>query len=604
MLLDVAIFLVAAVIAVPVSRKLGLGSVLGYLGAGLVIGPWGLALITDVHSILDFSEFGVVLLLFVIGLELDPNRLWRLRGAVFGLGGLQVFASTLVLAGLAMAFGVPPGAALIAGFGLAMSSTAFVMQMLTERKELGTREGLMAFAVLLFQDIAVIPFLALVPLIAGGGMHDFSFVPALRGVAVIGLTIVAGRYSLRPALRWLANADVPEIFTAATLLVVIGTGLLMQAIGLSMSLGAFLAGLLLAESEFRHELQADIQPFKGLLLGLFFIAVGMSVNLGLLRQEAPLILALVLGLLAVKALVLYGVGRLGHLPNDAAIALATAVSQGGEFAFVLFGVALSVGLIGEPLEQRLLVVVTLSMVLTPALYALQARFRTPPEAPAFDDIDAPPTPVVIAGFGPFGQIIGRLLRVKKIPFTVLEKNVQQVDIVRRFGTRIYYGDAARLDLLRAAHAGRAKILVISIANVETSLAIAESVRKHFPLLRIFAVANDRNHALKLMDLGVQDVVRRAYFSSLEMSRQLFVALGEDAGAAARAIETFRTHDEATLLKQQAVFRDEARLIQTAQDAARELEQLFESDPEPPPEDAEYNGVERRKARPNAPKPAQ
>ena len=590
MLIDVAIFLVAAVIAVPISRRLGLGSVLGYLGAGLVIGPWGLGLITDVHSILDFSELGVVLLLFVIGLELDPTRLWRLRGAVFGLGSAQVAASTLLLAGAALLLGTPPVAALIAGFGLAMSSTAFVMQMLTERKELATREGLLAFAILLFQDLALIPFLALVPLIAVGGMQDFSMWPVLRGVSVVALVILAGRYALRPALRLLARADVPEIFTAAALLVVIGTGLLMQAIGLSMSLGAFLAGLLLAESEFRHELQADIEPFKGLLLGLFFIAVGMSVNLGLLREHALEILGLVVGLVGIKALVLYGVGRLGDLPADAARALGAAVSQGGEFAFVLFGVAAAAGLIGEALEQRLLVVVTLSMALTPALVALAARLRTPAQAPAFDTIDAPPAPVIVAGFGPFGQIIGRLLRVRKIPFTVLEKSVQQVDIVRRFGTRIYYGDAARLDLLRAAHADRAKILVISIANVETSLAIAGSARKHFPALRIFAVANDRNHALKLMDLGVNDVVRRAYFSSLEMTRQLFVLLGDTPAAADRAIAKFKRHDEATLLKQQAVFRDEARLLQSAQDAAKELEQLFESDPDDKAAQAPYDGA--------------
>ena len=590
MLIDVAIFLVAAVIAVPISRRLGLGSVLGYLGAGLVIGPWGLGLITDVHSILDFSELGVVLLLFVIGLELDPTRLWRLRGAVFGLGGAQVAASTLLLAGAALLLGTPPVAALIAGFGLAMSSTAFVMQMLTERKELATREGLLAFAILLFQDLALIPFLALVPLIAVGGMKDFSMWPVLRGVSVVALVILAGRYALRPALRLLARADVPEIFTAAALLVVIGTGLLMQAIGLSMSLGAFLAGLLLAESEFRHELQADIEPFKGLLLGLFFIAVGMSVNLGLLREHPLEILGLVAGLVGIKALVLYGVGRLGDLPADAARALGAAVSQGGEFAFVLFGVAAAAGLIGEALEQRLLVVVTLSMALTPALVALAARLRTPAQAPAFDTIDAPPAPVIVAGFGPFGQIIGRLLRVRKIPFTVLEKSVQQVDIVRRFGTRIYYGDAARLDLLRAAHADRAKILVISIANVETSLAIAGSARKHFPALRIFAVANDRNHALKLMDLGVNDVVRRAYFSSLEMTRQLFVLLGDTPAAADRAIAKFKRHDEATLLKQQAVFRDEARLLQSAQDAAKELEQLFESDPDDKAAQAPYDGA--------------
>lgn len=577
MLHEVAIFLAAAVIAVPLSRRLGLGSVLGYLGAGLVIGPWGLRLINDVDSILRFSEFGVVLLLFLIGLELRPERLWRLRASVFGLGGAQVALSTAAIAGLAAALGIAPGAALVAGFGLALSSTAFVLQMLSERKELGTREGRYAFAILLFQDLAVIPFLALVPLLATDGLAPPSAGPALHALGVIAAVVVVGRYTLRPLLRLLAGTGVPELFTAAALLVVVGTALLMEAVGLSMSLGAFLAGVLLADSEYRHELQAALEPFKGLLLGLFFIAVGMSVNLDLLRQQPLTVLGLVAGLILVKAAILYGLGRTAKLPPDAARALATGVSQGGEFGFVLFGVAAAAGLIDLSLHQLLLVVVTLSMALTPPLYALQARFRAPPAGPPFDTIDAPQAPVIIAGFGPFGQIVGRLLRVRKIRFTVLEKNVQQVDIVRRFGNKIYYGDAARLDLLRAAHAHSAQILVITIASPRISLEIAESVRRHFPHLRIFAVANDRNHALRLMDLDIKDVIRRAYFSSLEMSRQLLIALGEPPAAAEHAVETFRRHDEATLLKQQAVYRDEQQMIQSSQDAARELELLFETD---------------------------
>jgi monovalent cation:proton antiporter-2 (CPA2) family protein len=578
MLHDVAIFLAAAVIAVPLARALGLGSVLGYLAAGLAIGPWGLALVTDVESILGFSEFGVVLLLFLIGLELQPERFWRLRGAVFGSGGAQVLLSSAALGGIAYAFGVAPGAAVIAGFGLAMSSTAFVLQLLEERDELATREGLLAFAILLFQDLSVVPFLALLPLMAGGNTaHTLEAAPVLRALGVIVVVVGAGRYALRPLLRRVARADVPEIFTAAALLVVVGTALLMEGVGLSMSLGAFLAGVMLAESEFRHELQAAIEPFKGLLLGLFFIAVGMSVNLGVLLRETGVVLGLVAGLALVKGAVLYGVGRAAHLPADGSRALAAAVSQGGEFAFVLFGLAAAAGLLDEPLHDRLLVVVTLSMALSPLLYSLQARFRVPVQGPPFDSIDGPPVPVIIAGFGPFGQIVGRVLRVKKVPFTVLEKSVEQVDFVRRFGSKIYYGDAARLELLRAAHAARAQILVISISRLETSLAIAESARKHFPKLRIFAVANDRNHALRLLDLGVQHVVRRAYHSSLEMSRQLLVAMGEPADRAQRAIDTFHKHDEATLLKQLSVFRDESRLIQTAQEAARELEQLFEAD---------------------------
>jgi monovalent cation:proton antiporter-2 (CPA2) family protein len=575
MLHDVAIFLAAAVIAVPLARRLGLGAVLGYLGAGLAIGPWGLKLVTDVESIFRFSEFGVVLLLFLIGLELQPERLWRLRGAVFGLGGAQVAVSTAALAALAIALGVAPVPALIVGFGLAMSSTAFVLRMLSDRNELTSREGRHAFAILLFQDIAVIPFIALVPVLAGGdGAATF---PALRAIGVIALLVVAGRFALRPALRWLAAADVPEVFTAAALLVVVGTSLLMEAVGLSMSLGAFLAGVLLADSEFRHELQADLEPFKGLLLGLFFIAVGMSVNLGLVGAQPGIVLGLVAGLLVVKAAVLYAIGRIARAPHDSARALAIALSQGGEFAFVLFGVAATAGLLASPLHQLLLVVVTLSMAATPPLYAWQAKLRKPLAGPAFDTIDAPETPVLIAGFGPFGQIVGRLLRLKKIRFTVLEKSMEQVDFVRRFGNKIYYGDAARLDLLRAAHAEKARVLLISISRPETSLAIAESVRRHFPRLKIYAVANDRNHALRLLDLGVHHVIRRAYFSSLEMARRLLLELGDSEAAAEGALRTFREHDEVTLLKQQAVYRDEKQLIQSAQDAARELEQLFEAD---------------------------
>ena len=577
MLIDAAIFLASAVIAVPIARALGLGSVLGYLGAGLVIGPWGLKLITHVESILDFSQFGVVMLLFVIGLELQPTRLWRLRVPVFGMGLAQVALTTAALAGIAMMLGLPRGPALIAGFGLAMSSTAFVLQMLAERNELATREGSNAFSILLFQDLAVIPLLALLPAVAAGGKEAISIEPALRALGMIAMLVALGRYALRPALAALARSGVPEIFTAATLLVVIGTGLLMEVTGLSMSLGAFLAGVLLAESEYRHELEANIDPFKGLLLGLFFIAVGMSVNLGLLREQPLTVLGLVAALLAVKAAILYGLGRVSRLPPDAARALAAALSQGGEFAFVVFALAASLKLLSEPLHELLLVVVTFSMALTPLLYAWQSRFRAPPAGPPFDVIDPAANTVIIAGFGPFGQIIGRLLRVKRISFTVLEKDMAQVDVVRRFGSKIYYGDASRVELLRAARADQAKILVISISRVEASLAIAEAVRRHFPKVRVFAVANDRNHVLRLMDLGVTDVIRRHFFSSLEMSREILLALGEGEHDASRTIETFRRHDEATLLKQQAVYRDEKRLIQSTQDAARELEQLFEAD---------------------------
>ncbi|MES2491300.1 MAG: monovalent cation:proton antiporter-2 (CPA2) family protein [Pseudomonadota bacterium] len=580
MLTDIAVFLTAAVLFVPLFRYLGLGAVLGYLAAGIAIGPWGLGFVENVESIMHFSEFGVVLLLFIVGLELQPSRLWTLRRVVFGLGGAQVVLSMLVLGGIALAFGLPLPAALVIGFGLAMSSTAFVLQMLAEKNELSSRHGRASFAILLFQDLAVIPFMAIIPLLAVQEVQNASgpaWIVAAKTLGIFLVVILGGRYAMKPLLRILASTRVPEIFTAATLLVVIATSLAMELAGMSMTLGAFLAGVLLADSEYRHELQADIEPFKGLLLGLFFIAVGMSADVGLVLQKPLLVLGLVVLLFGAKAAILYGIGRVARLPQDAARSLAFALPQGGEFAFVLFGLATAAGVMSVEVSALLIVVVTLSMILTPPLYALQARFRKPLEGPAYDTIDASEAPIIIVGFGPFGQIIGRLLRLKKIGFTVLEKDPETVDFVRRFGNKIYYGDAARLDLLRAAHAGKAKILIISIAKTETSLQIAESVRRHFPHLQIYAVASDRQHALRLMDLNIKNIIRRSYFSSLEMARQLLVDMGDSEVSAQHAIEMFRDVDEGALKKQQAVYRDEKSLMQTAQDTARELEQLFEED---------------------------
>ena len=584
MLADIAIFLAAAVLFVPIFRRLGLGAVLGYLAAGIVIGPWGCGLISDVDSIYHASEFGVVLLLFVIGLELQPSRLWTLRRPVFGLGGAQVALTTLVLAAAAYSAGLNLAAAVVVGFGLSMSSTAFVLQMLAERKELPTRQGRAAFAVLLFQDISVIPFMAVIPLLAVQAAHATGTSPWLKAAETLGmfvLVVFGGRYAMRPLFRMLAAAQVPEIFTAAALLVVLGTAMAMAAVGLSMSLGAFLAGVLLADSEYRHELQADIEPFKGLLLGLFFMAIGMSANLGLLLQHPLLLIGLAAAVLLLKGLVLYGIGRTAQLPSSAAAALACALPQGGEFAFVLFGVATAAGVISAAQNELLVVVITLSMIATPLLYALQVRFRHEEAPPPYDTIDAPENDVIVAGFGPFGQIIGRMLRVKKISYTVLEKDPSQVDFVRRFGTRVYYGDAGRIEMLRAAHADKARLCVLAIPDEETSLQIAQTVRRHFPALRIFAVARTRYHALRLMDVGVTDVIRRSYFSSLEMARGLLHALGESETSAQRALDLFRQMDQRTLLSQQAVTHDEKALIQSAQDAARELEQLFEADHDAP-----------------------
>lgn len=580
MLVDVALFLAAAVLFVPLFRRMGLGAVLGYLAAGIAIGPSGLGLIGAVEEVLHFSEFGVVLLLFIIGLELQPSRLWTLRRMVFGLGAAQVLLTGALLLIAAIAMGLEWRPAVVAGFGLAMSSTAFVLQMLAERKELSTHHGRAAFATLLFQDLAVIPMLALVPLLAPYGVDDGSgpdWGETLKTLAVFAAVLLGGRYAVRPLMRAVAAADTPELFTAASLLIVIATALAMSAVGLSMSLGAFLAGVLLSESEYRHELRADIEPFKGMLLGLFFIAVGMSADIGLLVSRPMQLIGMVVGLMLVKVVVLYGLGRLAGLAPRPARAFACALPQGGEFGFVLFGVAVTAGVMSADLSAQLIVVVTLSMIATPALYALQNRFAPKEKGRPYDDIDAPERGVIIAGFGPFGQIVARVLRLKHIPFTVLDKDSQQVDFVRRFGNKVFYGDAGRIDLLRAARADKARLFVLTIPDVEVSLQVATTVRRNFPHLRIFAVAVNRLHALRLMDLGIHDVVRRSFFSSLEMSRELLVAMGSTVDEARHAIDTFRRHDEATLKRQQAVAHDENLLIQSAQEAARELEQLFEQD---------------------------
>ncbi len=580
MIQEIALFLAAAVIAVPIAKRLGLGAVLGYLLAGIAIGPWGTGWIANVTDILHFSEFGVVLLMFIIGLELQPSRLWRLRREVFGMGGAQVLVTAAVLALVMAGHGYGPAPAIIAGFGLTMSSTAFVLQMLAEKNELTARHGRAAFAILLFQDLAIIPFLAILPLLAGGdgGAHGNVWQDALRFVAIFAVVIGLGRYALRPVFRMLASTNTPEVFTAAALLTVIGFSLAMEMAGMSMSLGAFMAGVLLADSEYRHELQADIEPFKGLLLGLFFIAVGMSANLGLIAAKPFVVMGIVGGLIAIKAAVLFGVGRVFGLPNESSRALAVATAQGGEFAFVLFGAAVAANVMPRELADLLVVAVTLSMIATPPLYALQARLAgKPAEQRPYDTIETAENPVIIAGFGPFGQIVARAMRTRKIGFTVLEKNPEHVDFVRRFGNRIFYGDASRLDLLKAAHADKAKYFVLTVPRLEDSVQIADTVRRHFPNLRIYAVAVDRNHAMHLMDLGIQKVIRRSYFSSLEMSRLLLMDMGDSEARATETLRKFRKHDEETLLKQQAVFRDEQKLIQTSKDAARELEQLFEAD---------------------------
>lgn len=597
LLAESAIYLAAAVIAVPLFSRFGFGSVLGYLAAGAAIGPWGLRLVGDVDGILHFSEFGVVLLLFVIGLELQPARLWTMRHGVFGLGGIQVTATAAIIAVLGITVGLDWRLALTIGLGLSLSSTAFALQMLAEKRQLTTRHGRTAFSILLFQDLAAIPMIALVPLLAGGGAVGgrTQLDSILTVVLTVGGVVLGGRFLLPHLFRVMARTGVREIFTASALLVVIAMALLMQAVGLSMALGAFLAGVLLAESEFRHELEADIEPFKGLLLGLFFIAVGMSVNFGVLLTKPGIVIALVGGLTACKFAILFGTGIASGHDRRSALYLAAAISQGGEFAFVIFGIAVGAGVLQADMSQLLILVVTLSMAVTPFLFIAvdgALRRKTAPDAATAPPPAIEERRVVIAGFGRFGQIVGRLLRAKKIPFTALESDAAQVGFVAKYGNKIFYGDASRLDLLMAAHVEQASVFVLALDDVETSLRTAETVRRHFPGVRVVARARNREHAYRLMDLGITDIYRETFASSLEAARDTLTLLGLSALDAERAANTFRTHDEKRLVDQHAIYRDDERMMVHARAWQKELEEIFEKENEPSPAEPSESRAER------------
>lgn len=576
------LFLLAAVLLVPVFKRVGLGAVLGYLAAGILIGPSTLALVDDVEQILHFAELGVVLLLFVIGLELRPRRLWVMRKSIVGLGGLQVLATTAVLTPLIRLLGLGVAEALIVGFILSLSSTAFALQLLGEKQELATRHGRAAFSVLLFQDMAVIPALALIPLAGAADMdsHAFSLLDVGEVVVIVGAMILGGRYVLYHVFRWIAQTRVQEVFTAMALLTVVGTAVLMETAGLSMALGAFLAGVLLAESEYRHALEADIDPFKGILLGLFFISVGMSLNLQEIHGQWGLVIALVLALLTVKFAVLAALGRISGLSWDHALKLAGVLPQGGEFAFVLFGATVSVGLIARETSDLLVVVVILSMAATPLVYLLVNQLlRPPPMETDFDQIQSSDSPVIIAGFGRVGQIVARILRAKKIPFTALDVSSEHVDFVRRFGNKIYYGDASRLDMLRAANAENAALFVLAIDDVETSIRTARLVREHFPHLKILARARNRKHAYRLMDIGGVTVWREVFYSSLRITEGVLKALGLPDREVRQAVSTFEQHDTRRLRRDHDSHTDEERMMYLARESAKELEELFDRDVE-------------------------
>jgi glutathione-regulated potassium-efflux system ancillary protein KefC len=577
------IYLGAAVLAVPLARLLGLGSIIGYLAAGIAIGPWGLALVTDPAAILQFAEFGVVLMLFLVGLELEPRRLWALRGPIFGWGSVQVVGSTALMAGVGLALGVDWRLALVAGFALAMSSTAIGLGVLAERNLAATHAGRSVLSVSLFQDVASIPALALLPLLAigaGAAAEGGGWTEALRALGVVAAIVLGGRLLLRPALRWIARSKTPEIFTAAALLLVVATASLMQAVGLSMALGAFLAGVLLAESEYRRALETDLEPFKGLLLGLFFIAVGMGIDFAVVIGRPGLMLALVAGFLALKALVVLAMARWMALPAAERPVFTILLAQGGEFGFVVLQAATQGGVIGGQPGALLVAAIALSMLGTPLLLAAADRWWAPrlarpaaarPEA----ELAAPQeAPVIIAGFGRYGQIVGRLLSANGLAATVLDHDVGQVELVRRFGWPAFYGDATRLDLLRTAGAAQARVFVLAIDDVEQSVAVAQLVREHFPRLAVVARARNVGHEVRLRRLGITMIERETLESALASGRSVLETLGWERHAARTLAMRFRQHNQQQVEAMTPHLDDESRLIAIARQGRDQLEQQW------------------------------
>jgi monovalent cation:proton antiporter-2 (CPA2) family protein len=590
------VYLSAAVVSVPIAKRLGLGSVLGYLIAGMIIGPFGFGLVGEEgQDVLHFAEFGVVMMLFLIGLELRPSLLWRLRGPILGLGGMQVGITAALIAAIGIAVSLPWGTALAVGMILALSSTAIVLQTLAEKGLMGSDGGQSSFAVLLFQDVAVIPMLAILPLLAtsvgGAGAaeaaaHKEGWVQSLPAwaetLAVLGAVaaiVVGGRYFMRPIFRFIAQTHLREIFTAAALLLVIGIALLMAQVGLSPALGTFLAGVVLANSEYRHELEADIDPFKGLLLGVFFIAVGASVDFGLIAERPGLVAGLVGALILLKFVVLFALGRFFRMGLDQNLLFAFSLAQSGEFAFVLFSFATQHGVIAANVANPLIAVVAISMAVTPLLVLLnerlvQPRFGTREREKGEPDAIDEHNPVIIAGFGRFGSVVGRLLRANGVGATVLEYDSDHVELLRKLGLKVFYGDASRQDLLRSAGAEQARLLILAVDDHQRTLGLVGTVKKHFPHLTILARAAGRTEAYELLDAGVQHVYRETLDTSLRLGVDALRLLGARSYQAHRAARTFRRHDEESVVELAQMRHDQSKYLSEAKQRIQSLEQIL------------------------------
>jgi glutathione-regulated potassium-efflux system ancillary protein KefC len=582
-LINSLIYLGAAVFAVPLSKALGLGSIIGYLAAGIAIGPWGLGLVSNVEDILHFAEFGVVLMLFLVGLELEPRRLWSMRRPIFGWGSAQVLGCALLLFLAGAAAGLGWRISLVAALGLALSSTAIALQVMGERNMMPTSAGQAGFSILLFQDVAAIPILALLPLLAtapdaGSAMpHPSRALEVLKTFAVIGGIILGGRLALRPLLRWIARSRTPEIFTAASLLLVVAIAALMQMVGLSMALGAFLAGVLLADSEYRRELETDIEPFKGLLLGLFFIAVGMSVDFGVLAASPGAMALVVFVLLAVKGAVIWWLSGRMQLPLQDRPVFTLLLAQGGEFAFVVFQAAAGARVLPAETASLLVGAVAISMLLSPLLLVAIDRLLLPrwekSNKPQLEELQEPQqAPVIIAGFGRYGQIVARVLGAEGWATTVLDHDADMVAAARSFGSEVFYGDATRLDLLRTAGAAQARVLVVAVDDVQQSLAIVDLAREHFPHLELVVRARDVTHWNQLRDRGVMLVQRELFESSLRSARTVLEVLGFGPHEARRQALRFRRHNIRLFEEMYPHYKDRAKLIAVVRQGRRQFEE--------------------------------
>ena len=582
LLLQVTLFLAASLLLVPLLKRLGIATVLGYLFTGIVLGPSVLNIAHDPKAIMELAEFGVIFLMFIIGLELRPQRLWDMRQSIFVMGSLQVVLTGIALTALVFfALSQSIAASIVIGFALSLSSTAFALQLLNEKQQLNTSFGQQSFSILLFQDIAAIPLIAIIPLLAGttSAHHGIAYFAAV--IATFTGLFLFSRYVMRPFFRFVAQSGAHELITAVGLFIVLAVVLLMDSLGISTTLGAFLTGVLLADSEFRHELEASIAPFKGLLLGLFFMTVGMTTPIALILQQPWLILGGAIVLLLLKMLLLTALARYRQFSWSNSLLLGTCLAQGGEFAFVVFNVAYSEKVLSKAMLEPMTLIVTLSMVLTPILYWLISTYLIPriekESTPEYDDIPNHHNPMIIAGFGRVGQIIARTAHLQHVRFTAIDSSLEKIDFVRHYGGTLYYGDVTQFDLLRSAGIEHAKIFVLAIDDVEDSMNIARHIRLNYPDLKLLVRARDRHHVHLLKDLGVELIWRETYLTALEMAYHALCHLGIHTQDAKKTVRLFRHYDEDLLLQQQHIYTDEQKIYETHRNALAELEHLFESD---------------------------